>query len=1575
MLCANNNQILIAGIALLVIRPLDRKNCVLCFNVWMNICYLRQPARRIAQVQMKIPGYRWWCRMARRTYLQAITCLLFVAGMLMANAYAQSPAVERNRVSPHFSFSHILPDQVAAIGYITAIAQDREGFMWFGGANGLARFDGHQLRIYRKDDRDPHSLSHNYVNDIRRDSAGNLWVATRKGINRFDAQADNFVHYLTGRDSPDAQSVDDVMAIEESNDGRLWLATRGGFYRFDSAAETFRKYSIAEDAEGAWVWTLVKDQQGILWLGHQSRGVTRFNPATGEMRHYGKAEGLGFMDIRELYVDSDNNLWAGSYGAGLFMLDNQRERFVSITHDTQEKSAIVWSVLEDREHNLWIGDGSAVYVRRQGSEQFVRFTYDETEPASPGNYVVNELFEDAAGDIWLGYFPSGVDVVDRQASLFDNYRYSASNTNSVTEGGVLSAVRDKSGKLWIGAGYGLNYFDPLKQKFTRYKHDPANPDSMSGNTVLALSLDEARQQLWLGIWSGGLNRLDLTTGKFKHYLPDANNPAAIRGREPWSVVRDNNGYLWIATEEGLNRYDPATDSFRYFIPPPEQLDGDKVLYARVVTVDKQGRIWVGAIRGLYLFDPVSETFTRYRHNDGDATSLGADFVFALYEDKRGNFWVGTDGGGLNLMNRTSGTFTAYTSRDGLADDVVAGIIEDDQGYLWLGTQKGIARFDVDKKQFRNFDKRFGLNDNLFNRNTPVKLESGELFFGNSRGFVLFNPAAISTNHYLPPVVLTNLSILNKPAVIGGKNSPLSRAINHTDHIRLTHKASVFTLEFSALNYQMSEENQYAYRLQGFDSDWIYAGNKRTATYTNLDAGDYLFEVKASNNDGVWSDQVARLAITIQPAFWQTWWAYVIYALLLLVIFWWFLRIQRARLQYEQQQVEQERSLVRRLQQVDKLRDEFLANTSHELRTPLNGIIGLAESLLDGGGGKLPAQAQYSLRLIAASGQRLAALVNDILDFSKLKNQSIALHKKALDLRVLVDVVITLSRPLVGDKKLALHNMVPADLPAIYADEDRLLQILHNLIGNAVKFTHAGNVNVFADVKDDQILIQIADTGIGIPAEQLAEIFQAFYQVDGRTERVYGGTGLGLSITKQLVELHGGSISVESTLDQGSVFSVRLPLSLELPVSPSGDTDHHAAPDVVERLAPEQIGIKPILENQANQGHILVVDDDSVNRMVLVNHLALRNYRVTEASSGEEALALVAQLGDVDLVLLDIMMPKMSGYETCKRLRASYRTYELPIIFLTARNQTNDLVMGFEVGANDYLTKPIAKEELLARVDMHLQLYSATQYLDKKVAERTEELRKKNDGLRQAQQELQIAYRKLEEASLSDPLTGLHNRRFLNKSIGADVSLVDREYKNWLDSNHGRTEDSIFWPPPRDKDLIFLLLDVDHFKAVNDTYGHNAGDKVLEQLSRLLEDALRDSDYLVRWGGEEFLIVARFCAREEAAEMAERIRLAVASYSFDVGEGIHLHKTASIGFAIYPFYQLHPDALGWEQVVNIADRALYAAKKSGRDCWVGFNSDLSCSSHSNPLQDDNLERLLDSGDLRIQASRPVAPDNL
>jgi len=584
-----------------------------------------------------------------------------------------------------------------------------------------------------------------------------------------------------------------------------------------------------------------------------------------------------------------------------------------------------------------------------------------------------------------------------------------------------------------------------------------------------------------------------------------------------------------------------------------------------------------------------------------------------------------------------------------------------------------------------------------------------------------------------------------------------------------------------------------------------------------------------------------------------------------------------------------------------------------------------------------------------------------LDFSQLKNKGITLNKKPIDIRVLVDVVFTLSKPLLINKAVIFANNIPKNLPSVYADEDRVMQILHNLIGNAIKFTDRGVINVSAEVVDDFLQIEVGDTGTGIPADRINEIFESFTQLEGGIDRAQGGAGLGLSVTKQLVELHGGSIRVESVLGIGSTFYFTLPTSYDLPknisekhsaLQPAIKTEAYVSADLAE-----QSGVQ-------DKNTILIVDDDLINRRVIANYLTVDGYRILEADCAEEAFKVVASEG-VDLVLLDIMMPRISGYEACKVLREKYPAHELPIILLTARNQANDLMMGFEAGANDFMVKPIAKEVLMVRVATHLQLHDVMRHLDKKVAERTAELNTSNAILKQAQQDLEVAYEKLEEASLTDPLTGLNNRRFLNESILADIAIVERSYNDW---SKGQADHRLKLAPPNEQDLMFMLLDIDFFKSVNDTYGHSAGDRLLEQLSQLLKTTMRESDYLVRWGGEEFLIVVRYCTRSEVPELAERIRQKVEQFEFDLGNGQKIFKTCSIGMAAYPFYVAHPTAMTWEQVIDTADRALYLAKNHGRNCWVNVvASKVSNAELVNPAVSDSLVSLAAAGVIEIESS--------
>ncbi|MCJ8273590.1 MAG: ATP-binding protein [Psychrosphaera sp.] len=671
----------------------------------------------------------------------------------------------------------------------------------------------------------------------------------------------------------------------------------------------------------------------------------------------------------------------------------------------------------------------------------------------------------------------------------------------------------------------------------------------------------------------------------------------------------------------------------------------------------------------------------------------------------------------------------------MSNDVVYGILEDDLGHLWLSTNNGLSRFDPAQQTFKNYNVNDGLQNNEFNFKAQYKSADGELFFGGINGFNRFFPQNIVDDTQPPAVELTDFLLANQSVPIDRNNQQdaptkftLTKAIDQLKHLTFGYEQNMVTFEFAALHFSNPMKNKYAYRLQGQDADWIYTDSRnRRATYSNLSEGDYTFNVKASNSKGYWNEQGKSLKITIEAPPWRTLWAYFLYVLVIFLML-------RALLSYrvQQQKTQSEHTVNLRLKQLDKLKDEFLANTSHELRTPLNGIIGLAESLMDGIAGPQSKTGIHNLNMIVSSGKRLSTLVNDILDFSKLKNRILILDIRPVDLHSMTEVVLALSRPLLGHKKIKLTNNINKTYPGVLADENRLMQILHNLVGNAIKFTEAGKITVEASKTAEEITISITDTGIGIDNKHFATLFDSFEQIEGDTQRTQSGTGLGLSVSKQLVELHGGTITVKSQLGQGSTFSFNLPISEE---KPQIDTLANQSVARLHQLETDETQTPQANPLTSEQCRILLVDDEPINRQVLNNHLSLQNYVLIEASGGKEALHTISNNGPFDLILLDIMMPHVSGYEVCRKLRETYPANDLPVIFLTAKNQVADMVQSFAVGANDFLTKPVSKQELLTRVKTHLKFLDIHRNLEGKVLERTTQLEQNNKALIDTQQQL------------------------------------------------------------------------------------------------------------------------------------------------------------------------------------------------------------------------------------------------
>jgi signal transduction histidine kinase/WD40 repeat protein/streptogramin lyase/GTPase SAR1 family protein len=829
--------------------------------------------------------------------------------------------------------------------------------------------------------------------------------------------------------------------------------------------------------------------------------------------------------------------------------------------------------------------------------------------------------------------------------------------DGLSQSSVTCILQDRRGFMWFGTQDGLNRYDGYE--FRIYRHDPRDISTISDNYIRCI-YEDRNGFLWIGTNGGGLNRFDPGRERFTIYKHSINNSISLSHDDVRCIYEDLSGFLWIGTYGG----------------------------------------------GLNRFERKSFIFTRYMQDTHDYRSLSDNKVSVIYEDHYGVLWLGTSGGGLNQMiDREKGTFRYFREQDGLPSNVINGILEDNQGNLWISTNKGISTFDPKRHIFKNYDVDDGLQSNEFNSGAYFKSRSGEMFFGGINGFNSFFPEFIQGSPLIPPVVITNSLLFNRPATLqwNDRGSPLERVIEETDSITLSHKQNVFSFEFAALDYANPKKNRYSYKLEGWDKYWIYTDSRnRWATYTNLPSDDYIFRVIGSNKDGVWNQRGESIKLKILPPPWRAWWAYTIYIFVLVgivnsILFVW---TQKKKAFYE-------RSVAQRLQQLDKLKDEFMSNTSHELRTPLNGIIGITESLLDGAVGPVNEKLAAHLSMIATSAKRLTNLVNDILDFSTLRSKELKLFIRPVDLHALTQVVLKLSQPLAGRKKLDLVNAVDPGTPTVAADENRLQQIMHNLLGNAIKFTEAGMVKVAAEVKNDTMHVSVADTGIGIAREKYEKIFKSFEQAEGSTAKPYGGTGLGLAVTKQLVELHGGKIWVESIVGKGSTFTFTLPLSKEKPAqgSPVQVTPAEEIPVFeIPREEPVKDGselYKAIFTPGNFQ--ILVVDDDPINRQVIRNHLSIQNYTVTEVSSGPETLQALANNPHIDLILLDIMMPRMSGYEVCLEIREKHSQLELPIIFLTAKNHPTDLVTAFNTGGNDFISKPVSRGELLARVQTQLLL--------------------------------------------------------------------------------------------------------------------------------------------------------------------------------------------------------------------------------------------------------------------------------
>jgi len=1198
----------------------------------------------------------------------------------------------QNRLSPIFAAT-VEPFQVDLLGIseglsdnnIYDIIQDSRGYLWFATKNGLCRYDGYRFVVYKSEPGNTSSLPDNWITTIMEDSEGLLWIGTESGgVSIFDRYKGTFTNINSSGEYDYSLTDDNVWGLMEAADGKIWISTfNGGINIYDKITKKVTHFSDEED-NGLYsenIWPMLRDSQGNIWIGSDGDGIFRLDQEENFFYQYSK----GFDEfsqssdlIQTIFEDSRGNIWVGT-DAGLNLYDQENDEFILISLNQQNIDydidyLSIRSIEETSNGDLWLGtSGDGLFI-------FNHYTKKVTQvPAAIdggpiSNENINKIFCDESGIIWIATkngLNKYTETILETARVSTDFNYE--NVND-----IKSFFTDNFGNLWIGTRAGLFIYDKERSLYYRVFNECVFHFIIIDKFVYIAT-------------NSGLVIFDLSTIQFKHLSYDQ----GLSNSNVTIIHPYIGNKLLVGTFTGLDIFDTQTESFNN-LPFIDSEVSD--IYQR-----KDGSYIIATNGdGIYLLNSDLTESLNY-----DASFLTDGFIRGIAEDNEGTIWVGSYNSGLIAIKPDFSSITIFGENEGLPNNIVMGLVTDKTGNIWISTKTGLARLLIQTKTIARYSIEDGIQGYEFNRGASYISKEGIIYFGGRNGYNLITPDKLPSETSNNLLVITGFQRF-------GKHETLPISLSRNNRLNLTYRDTYFAIEVAMLDYVNSSNNRYSFKLEGIHKEWVDLGTNRLISFNNLVPGDYTLRIRSADHTGIWNEGIS-IKLSIRPPFWKQWWMIVFY---ILILSFGMLGIIKYQSYNQQKEISNQQIILDQLKKIDKMKDEFLANTSHELKTPLNGIIGIADSLIDGAAGELTDVLKINISMIAASSRRLFNLVNGILDFSKLKNRDLKITKKPVDIKRIIEMVITISNHLIKNKELTINNNTPENLPLIYADEDRIQQIMHNLIDNAVKFTEQGSITINAEVVGDYIEISIIDTGIGIPEDKLESIFNVFDQVDNSQVRIYGGTGLGLSITRDLIQLNGGIIKVKSKLGEGSLFSFTVPVCTQPQIDTFKNSltvdDQEEAPILKENYYYSDAFIQDFKSHilKSNQLvhdtiNILVVDDEPINIQVLLNQLSGLDYSIFTAMSGEDALKIIEENnGDFDLVILDIMMPRISGIEVCMKIREKYSMFDMPVLMLTAKNLPSNVSVGFEAGANDYLTKPFDKIELLSRVSTLLTLSQA-----------------------------------------------------------------------------------------------------------------------------------------------------------------------------------------------------------------------------------------------------------------------------
>ena len=1186
-------------------------------------------------------------------------CLLFLCAGVN---YAFSDIPEQ------INFSYISINEGLSQSTVFSIDQDQRGNMWFATYDGVNKYDGYSFTVYQHNEDDPNSIANDISRIVKADSQGRVWIGTRDGLSYYDEEKDKFRNFFYEKKGKKLQ----INGIAEISPEQLLISTQEGLTMFDIKESRFVDDSFST-AMHKIVASALYRQGDIIYIGTPVDGLYSYSIPQKKLERITPITGT--KQIQAILQQSPTRIWIATEGAGLLLFNPKTQEVKAYHHSSSNPKSIssnyIRSLALDSQNRLWIGTFNDLNIYHEGNDSFVSYSSSPVESGSLSQRSVRSIFMDSQGGMWLGTYFGGLNYYHPIRNRFKNIQR-IPYKNSLSDNVVSCITEDKDKNLWIGTNDGgLNLYNPKTQQFTHYiLQENEREIGIGSNNIKAVYVDEQKSLVYIGTHAGGLTVLHRNSGQMESF--NQLNSQLVN-ENVYAILPDKEGSILLGTLSALVSFNPEKRSFTTI---DKEKDGTPFTSQRITILfrDSRKRLWIGGEEGISVFQ--QEGIEIEKAPILPESSVTKMFTNCIYEAANGIIWVGTREG-FYCFNEKEKKIKRYTTANGLPNNVVYGILEDTFGRLWVSTNRGISCFNPETEKFRNFTESDGLQSNQFNTSSFCRTSNGQMYFGGINGITTFRPELLLDNPYTPPVVITKLQLFNKTVRPDDETGILTKNINETESITLKSWQTAFTLEFVVSNYISGQHNTFAYKLEGYDKEWYYLTDKRTVSYSNLPQGTYHFLVKAANSDGKWNTVPTMLEIVVLPIWYKTWWAIVLFLAIFIGFitfvfrFFWMRKSMEAELEIERRDKEHQ-------EEINQMKMRFFINISHELRTPLTLILAPLQEIIN----KISDRwTRNQLEYIQRNANRLLHLVNQLMDYRRAELGVFELKAKRENAHQLIQ-----DNFLFYDK-LARHKKITYTLHSELEDKEELFDpnylelIVNNLLSNAFKYSPKyGTILVSVTDNGPSVLIEVEDNGKGIDKESLPRIFDRFYALKNTSNY---STGIGLHLTREYVELHHGYITADSLPGAYTVFRVEL-----------FKGKSHFGENVTfdETLPTNYLADEVIDDNKVNEllakkynETIVIAEDDSEILAYLKDELST-NFRVIAVNNGYDAVKAVMD-DEVSLILSDVLMPALNGFQLCSNIKSNIATCHIPIVLLTALSDDNQRIYGIAEGADEYIHKP------------------------------------------------------------------------------------------------------------------------------------------------------------------------------------------------------------------------------------------------------------------------------------------------